>query len=232
MRYLATLILLCSCCALQAQGKWGIRVNQNTDFFSVTYRETNTTTHTTRTYEEPEVRMSRISAAILHVNRGYAQELELFVPQVNGSQAVFPWPHDVRTYPPNSENKYSSYAMRYGVSKNVYSVTRSFALSLGGGLNTYFLKVENAPHFESSFPVLDYVAGLSLNAIPGVNLQASKQLSFVLDCPLKIFDFYYRTVNIKNPAIPLRQQRTNSFETDFFTNAFTVRLGAAYTFGG
>ena len=73
--------------------------------------------------------------------------------------------------------------------------------------------------------------GVSPNAIPGINLQASKRLSFVLDCPLKVFDFYYKMVNIKNPAIPVRQEKDYSFESDFFMNAFTVRLGVAYKLG-
>jgi hypothetical protein len=222
--YLTMLIWLCSCCTLHAQGKWGIRLNQNSDFFSVTYRES-----TTSSYKEDQVRIGRISAAVTYFSGRYTQELEVFLPQTYSSKPTFPWPHDVRGNP--SEGRYSSYAIRYTISRNVYSFTKSLSLSMGGGLNAYFLNDKNVPLVSNWFPVSNYMIGISLNAIPGINLQASKRLSFVLDCPLKILDFYHETVHTKNPAIPVRQQKIRSFETDYFMNAFTVRLGVGYRFG-
>lgn len=230
MRWLVTSILLCSCCVLHAQGKWGIRLNQNTDFFSVTYTETDMNTLITSSNKEREVRIGRISAAVSYLSGEYTQELELFVPQVNGSSPTFPWPHDVRINV-NTEHKYSSYAARYMISRNVYSLTKSLSLSLGGGLNAYCVKDEIMPRNEYAFPVSDYSIGMSLNVIPGVNLKASEHFSFLLDCPLKVFDVYHKTVNTRNPAIPVRRQKERSFETDFFMNAVTVRLGVAYQFG-
>lgn len=226
LQFLATLVGIGICSALHGQGKWGIRLNQNTDFFPVTYTVSNASSYTER-----EVRAGRISAVFSYLRGKYTHELELFVPQVNSSDPIFPWPYAVRSMP-TYKIKYSSYAIRYTISRNVYSFTKSFSLSLGGGLNGYILKVKNVPQVENSFPVSDYMVGMSLNAVPGINLQASRHLSFVLDCPLKVFDFYYRTVNIQNPLIPPRQQKKRSFETDDFMKALTVRLGVAYKFGG
>lgn len=214
---IAILILICGAPQLYAQGNWGVRVNQNTDFFSVESKGS-------------KVQFARISAGVSYVTKKYTHDLELFVPTVKGSSPTFPWRYD------KFENvlftqRFSSYSMRYSVVRN-FQVNNSFYFVLGGALNPYYLKVERLPTNENiAYYNYENFVGVSLNVVPGIKVIATKNLSFVLDCPLKLFDYYHKVYDVKNPAIPVRQQKMPSDHAKFFMNAFTIRLGASYVFG-
>jgi hypothetical protein len=156
-------------------------------------------------------------------------ELELFVPEVKTSTPTFPFLQYLDGSP-DFERKFSSYSLRYTVARN-FSVTKSFFLTLGGGLNPYYIKTEAFPVADNSYYNSYNTWGVSINLLPGLGIAASKHLSFMLDTPIKIFDYYRFVWDVHNPAIPIRQQKMPADETKFFMNAFTMRLGMKYVFG-
>lgn len=224
LRPMATLIALCTCIYVNGQGKWGLRVNQNTDVFSVTYKEDFSS------YEKTEIRISRISAAVDYMRGKYTHDLEFFIPQINASTLQYPWPQTLYEST-RFKNRISSYSLRYTVARNVYSLTKSFFLVLGGALNPYYVKTEGLPQTELSYYASRSVLGISFNVVPGVSLKISKRISFVLDCPIKVFDVYRLIYEVRNPSLPISMQKMKSAEVDFFMNAFTLRLGAMYRLG-
>jgi hypothetical protein len=219
-----TLICLSTCSASLAQGKWGVRVYQNTDIFSVFYWVNSQSPE-----EESHVSFSRFSGAAAYSGRIYTHELELSVPQINGSSPQFAFPYKSRRVE-ESKNRFSSYSIRYTIARNV-RISESFLFVFGAALNPYFTRSENIPQVETAFPVTYNAFGVSLNAVAGINIKATRSLSFIVDCPLKLFDYYHEIREVRNPAIPVRQQKTPSDETKFIMSAFTLRLGASYLFG-
>jgi hypothetical protein len=64
---------------MYGQGRWGIRVNQNTDLFNVTYKDR------LHSVEERQVRFGRFSVGLNYTPNKVTHELELFVPEINAS---------------------------------------------------------------------------------------------------------------------------------------------------
>jgi len=199
---LPSLMIFATWTTSYAQSKWGIRLNQNTDFFYVTYEEK------TQSHQEAKVRFGRLSAAVSYVIAKNTHELELFVPQINASNPSFPLPQ-ILYRKPEFKNSISSFAMRYSAFRSL-SITNTLFFTLGGAFKPYYLKTESLPVVANFFSGSYTSVGFSLNVIPGVTLKPFKQVSFVLDCPLKIFDFYRRAFYVANPAIPVSMRTISS----------------------
>jgi hypothetical protein len=216
--------LLCTTSVMYGQGRWGIRVNQNTDLFNVTYEGY------LHSVEERQVRFGRFSAGLNYTRNKVTHELELFVPEINASadRVRFPWPQELRR-DTNFASEVSSYSLRYALMRNVHSHQR-LQIAFGFAVNPYYLKAESFPLVENVYYAYKSILGASLNLMPAISFRASKHVALTVDCPFKVADFYRRTINVKNPAIPIHQQKTHNSETTFFMSAYTVRVGLSYTF--
>lgn len=218
--------LLCTASLVFGQSRWGIRVNQNTDLFTVTYRESLSSP------KESQVHFGRFSAGLNYTNNKVVHEFELFVPEINAStnHVQFPWPQEL-PHKSDFKNQVSCYSLRYAVMRNMHSLTQRFHLAFGFAVNPYYLKGESIPKMENTYYLSRSILGASLNIMPAINFNASERVVFTLDCPFKVVDFYRATTNIKNPAIPVHQQKTHTSETAFFMKSYTVRIGIAYRLG-
>jgi hypothetical protein len=72
--------------------------------------------------------------------------------------------------------------------------------------------------------------GGSFNVIPRMIFRLSNRFAGDLNIPFKIFDIWWQENLIKNPLIPIAQQRMKDWNHSFLEDAYTMRLGVTYYF--
>jgi hypothetical protein len=224
--FISCLILVSRFSEVSAQGTWGGRINQNTDIFTVT-----DTYH--KSASERKFHFTRMSFGVVYKSQRWRHEIEVFVPEIKASfsHVQFPWAYDVYFHEGTKERT-NSYSVRYALVRNVYSFADRFHFALGLGLNPYYQKFESIPVQENIYYASTTTLGASINVLPAFNFDLlQNRLMITADCPLKLFDFFRSELYIRNPAIPIRQQKMPETTSKFFMNVYTVRIGVTYWFG-
>ena len=220
-------VTLLSCVSTTyGQTEWGIRVNQNTDFFTVTYQNEE------NSFEEHQANFTRLSVELNRIRENVIEELELFIPQINApvDHVQFPWPQEL-TRQNNSINKTSSYSLRYSYTRIIRKQTSAFNVALGAAVNPYYLRAASDPYLSDHYASNRNILGVSLNLVPAVHFNASNHITLVVDCPFKVVDFYYISAITKNPTLPFGEQIIHKTEASFFMQAYTLRTGIMYRVG-
>ena len=223
---LAALYVLVASCTF-GQKSLGIKIYQNTDLFSIEYREWGNSKPTV----SEEVNFNRISlAASLQTKSKFVHEVELFIPEISK-------PLDKIQYPMNYElrrdetfdGEVSSYSFRYEFSKTFTDDTKRLGFGLGAGINPYYVHIEYIPNVETTFYFSSRLYGFVVNVTPRISYRLSNRFSIDLNVPLKIYDLRWEKIRVDNPAIPITQQTVTTLDNIFFEDAYTIRLGVMYT---
>lgn len=208
------------------QKKYGIKIYQNTDIFKTQYYESRGRTLTKLNV----VNFSRPSLAIdIHTKNSFTHEIELLIPEVSKSVENIQYPlnyefrKDITT-----KGKASSYSIRYELNKTLTNESNRFSFSAGVGINPYYVRIEYIPIVETTFYMSTKLYGFAFNLTPRLKYKLSKRISVDLNIPLKIYDLRGQRNWIRNPLIPIGQQKNNDYRSIFFETAYTIRLGLMY----
>lgn len=216
-------ILICS----YGQGKFGIKVYQNTDIFEVGYFESGVN----ESEKSNHINFNRLSIGIsVTTKNNFTHEIELLIPEISKSinSVQFPMNYEFRKGD-TFDGKISTYSIRYEMNKTFSNNLNRLAFNVGVGLNPYYVHIEYTPNTSTAFYFSNIFYGAALNFTPRINYKLSNRLILDLNIPLKIYDLRWEKTNIKNPSIPIRQQTVKDFDSIFFENAYTIRLGLMYT---
>lgn len=219
--------ILCFFIALNSfsQKKYGIKIYQNTDFFQKSYYESAATITT-----DDIINFDRFSVAFnVILDNGLMHEMEIFIPEISKSSNTIKFPFNYTFRNDNSfKTEVSSYSLRYELNKSILKASSRFGLSLGLGLNPYFLELESIPKVSNAYSARKNYFGIALNLTTRMQYQLTRRLIIDLNFPLKIYDLRWEQTKIENPLIPRHHQITKDFEAKFFEDVYTMRLGIMY----
>ena len=113
----------------------------------------------------------------------------------------------------------SSYSLRYELSKRLTNESKRFGLYIGAGINPYYVHLEYIPNDETTYYWSTKLYGFALNFVPRISYKISRRFNVDLNVPLKVYDLRVEKNQVNNPAIPIRQQTTESGCITFFLKA-------------
>jgi hypothetical protein len=223
---LLALIAVLATNAVSGQTRIQLKLYQNTDFFNVSYQNSDTQ----ETRETDVTNFDRISLAVAFSgNRNLSHEIEFFVPERSRSiyDVKFPMDYEFReSYRFTSE--ISTYSFRYELDKSFNPSNRVF-FSLGVGINPYYTKSEYEPTMPNTYYRGVKIFGVSLNVVPRINFKITPRFLMEFNIPFKIYDLRDKESEIHNPAIPIRDQvMKDDLKHIFFESTYTLRLGIVY----
>jgi hypothetical protein len=174
--------------------------------------------------QEPEIYLARTSLAIQFSNReDLFQEVEFSYAQV-----AIPVVHQVFPSVEHVDVTKDYVGMQYELNK-VFGKGADFRFSLGGGALLYGLLTRREPQTNGGVYLReDRYIGTIINLIPRIQYDISKRFIADLNFKLALFDVYYHHQRTHNLMLPMRQQREDHVETDFFPPAYNVRIGLGY----
>jgi len=110
--------------------------------------------------------------------------------------------------------------------------SKQLAFNIGLALNPYFVNAEYKPkpNNPNTFYSSEKYFGGSFNVIPRMIFRLSNRFTGDLNVPFKIFDIWREVYEVKNPLIPISQQRKQDWKYSFLEAAYTIRLGITYYF--
>ena len=191
----------------------GVRLYQNSDFFEVK-KEYYPTDKITRS---SQVNFNRFSLSIILKTKKVTHELELFIPEITKptNKAQFPKNYQHKTGGPFS-SEFTSYSFRYEIKKHLAGKS-DLHFNAGIAVNPYYLLIERNPEFPGYFYNYERYSGASFNIIPEIQYNFTNRFSLVLNTPINVFDFHHKIWHVKNPSIPVRQQKIeDTNEHSFF----------------
>jgi hypothetical protein len=211
------------------QGKFGIKIYQNTDVFSVTTTDNDVSPSITSI--SSQTNFNRISIALQIKSRNKLNhQIELMIPEISKQipdvQLPFSYQFIKRK---ESKSSITTISFRYEISKSLYSF-KNFRLNLGFGLSPYYVFQERksySPNFFDSY--LEYY-GASFNTIPYITYNVTNRFGLEISFPFTIYNLQKVTQHIANPAIPIKQQTNVGLESNFSNNVYTIRFGMLYVF--
>jgi hypothetical protein len=224
---LALLLFIAISIYSPAQNTVGIKVYQNTDAFETQFYETGPRTYT----KVDNLHFSRISLALdFKTKKGLVHEFEILVPEFSKApeKVMFPLNYEFRRGL-TIEGNVSTLSFRYEINKTLTDKSRPFAFILGGGINPYFIDIRYEPKDAMTYQWLTKLYGFSFNITPRIQYKLNGRFSIDLNVPLKIYDLSKEDNWVKNPSIPISQQKKDETSNTFFENVYTVRLGLMYT---
>lgn len=84
------------------------------------------------------------------------------------------------------------------------------------------------PNTSIAFRNSYYTSGISLAVVSAVFIKVSDQLFFDASIPVSLFSTGFEHLRTDNPLIPIRHQRSNSWEGDFLPPVYQVKMGIVY----
>jgi hypothetical protein len=221
------LLTLAGSIVVFGQRSFGIKIYQNTDIFDSEVTDTDAKTKTT----VHNVNAGRFTIALNLVSKNkMIHEIELFIPEVSKSLDNMQYPMDYnfrKSY--RIEGKGSSYSLRYELSKMVTKEDKRLRFSGGVGVNPYYVHLEYFPLNTQTYYSSSRLYGAAINIIPRLTFDLAQGFYLDLSVPLKVYDLRVDEFQVNNPAIPVEQQISTDYNSIFFENAYTIRLGLAYT---
>jgi|GEM_PF-1941528 len=224
MKYFFTVcaFIFLSTVSVYGQRSWGIRVYQNTDFFKVV-KSTDSGKE-----EKLHSNLGRFSLAFtVSGKKRFNHELELFLPEFNRpiDKVMFPYPYKYNIQVTDIK-KSDTYSFRYSVSKIFGLPSDRFRLSLGAGVNPYFIRTDYNVYFvHGGYSGYYQTKGISLNILPAMQYRISKRFDLSVSVPFKLFDYKWLKQYSPNPAVPISQETRKDTKKDFLDQAYTIRLG-------
>ncbi|MFM9840896.1 MAG: hypothetical protein ACKVOQ_21695 [Cyclobacteriaceae bacterium] len=228
-QHLSIIVILLSTHFSFGQGKFGIKVYQNTDIFSITTIDYDVNPSLTSTFSRTN--FNRISIVLqMAAKNKLIHEIELIIPEFSKpiSNPQFPFNYAFRKRN-DLDNLMTTISLRYEIHKKIHSVG-NIHINLGIGLNPYYINVEDISKTPNTYDRYTKYFGGSLNLIPSIIYKISNQFSLEINCPFKIYDLMNVTNRIANPAIPINQQTSTKIENGFLYNIYTFRFGVSYYF--
>jgi hypothetical protein len=228
MKKILLLSLALGCCfPAFAQKETSIKIYQNTDRFQTVVNESWKNQITTIDV----LNFNRLSVA-LSIKKWLSHEVELFLPEISKpvEHIKIPMNYEIKK-DPRFEGTGSSFSLRYEIGKFLTKEQKQVRFAMAAGVNPYYLKIDYEPNVTTAYPSYNRTYGASFNIIPRFTFDITERLFLDLNIPLKLFDLQMNKTHIRNPAIPIRQQINEYLETKFFENAYTIRLGLAYSLG-
>lgn len=218
--------MIAICCS--AQRSFQAKVYQNTDYFNVSYY--NSQTNSTRNTNE--LNFSRISLAFaINTNKNFIHEMEIIIPELSKSINKVKLPLDYSFQDDGTRvGTISTFSLRYEISKIVSNPSKKFRFNLGLGINPYFTETEYEPEVSNAYYGNTKLLGASFNIIPRINCNFTDKILIDLNIPFKLYDLQNEETSDNNPSLPIRQQTSNEFTNTFFEDAYTIRLGVSYVF--
>jgi hypothetical protein len=225
--YLIILVLFISGpVSTHAQSHAAIKIYQNTDIFETEYYESGND----RLTQFENVNFSRISVAVsIPAKTGNIHEIEVFIPEISKSLDDLQFPMNYRFRKDISlDGNADAYSFRYEFSKILTDESKRFSVRVGAGVNPYYVAIEYVPNDPGSYYRATKVYGFATNITPGIKYALGERMSVDLNVPLKVYDMRMEYNRVSNPAIPIRQQKSNDQRHIFFESAYTIRFGLAY----
>lgn len=105
-----------------------------------------------------------------------------------------------------------------------------FKFLLGVGIQLYYQQDHFDPKLEWAYERRYQNIGTTLLLIPRLQYVINEHFSIDLNIKFGMLTAREDLKRIKSPAIPLSQQRTDNFETEFIPKEYNARLGIGYTF--
>ncbi len=211
-----------------AQRTFQAKVYQNTDYFKVSYynSQTNSTTNSNN------VNFSRISLAFaINTRKNFTHEFEILIPELSKSIYNVKLPLNYSFQDDEArEGTINTYSLRYELSKVLSDPFKKIRFNLGLGMNPYFTETEYEPKASYAYYTNTKLFGVSFNLIPRINYNITDRILIDLNIPFKLYDLQFEDTRVNNPSLPIRQQSSNEFTDVFFENAYTIRLGVSYVF--
>ncbi len=227
--YLLLSSLLLFAISSSAQRSFQVKVYQNTDYFDVSYY--NSQTNSSR--NSNELNFSRISLAFaINTRKNFVHEIEIIIPELSKSiyNVKLPLDYSFQDDGPRV-GTISTYSFRYELSKVLSNPSKKFRFNLGLAINPYFTDTEYEPensiaYYKSNTKLF----GVSFNIVPRINYNITDRILIDLNIPFKLYDLQNKETRINNPALPIRQQTSSEFTNVFFEDVYTIRLGVSYVF--
>lgn len=88
-----------------------------------------------------------------------------------------------------------------------------------------------SPNTSIAFRNSYFTSGVSLAVVPAIFVKMRDQLFFDLGIPVGLFSAGFEHFRIDNPLIPVRNQRSNSWEGDFLPPVYQAQMGITYLLG-
>ncbi|MEJ1236586.1 hypothetical protein WBG78_00570 [Chryseolinea sp. T2] len=226
---IALFFMLTSAISVIAQKSFSIKLYQNSDFFDSEINDWDTRTTTT----VHNANFNRFSVAVsLTSKKRFTHELEIFIPEFSKSLGDLQYPMDYSISKGSSiEGKAGSWSLRYELSKVLTKANKGLQFSAGAGINPYLVRIEYFSNNPQTYYSSSDLYGAAITIVPRVSYKLFPAFSLELSMPFKVYDLRVNQRRIDNPAIPIAQQETKSYNSIFFESVYTIRLGLSYTFG-
>lgn len=118
-------------------------------------------------------------------------------------------------------------AVRYEYMYNIFSFPRRFSPSISAAITPYFQYQNTHPHTSLNYPTSFRAIGGKLSIIPRLNIKLTKRCFLDVNLPIMLFDQSIQRVILKNPSLPLNQQRNSYGNSAFFSGIgdISARIG-------
>ncbi|HZY79656.1 MAG TPA: hypothetical protein VFE50_09045 [Cyclobacteriaceae bacterium] len=211
-----------------AQRSVGVKIYQNTDVFEKQYYDSRFGVTT----KVNSVNYSRVSVALsIDRKNGWVQEVEVLMPEISRPLEKAQYPMNYKFRQGEFNGKVSAYSARYELNRLLTNAESRIAFFFGVGLNPYFVNAVYSPTSPNWFKSSTATYGVVLNITPRVAYRISERFSVDVNVPFKVYDLRGEYNYYRNPAIPMRQRKENTFSSVFFEQAYTFRVGVLYRLG-
>jgi hypothetical protein len=213
------------------QGKFGVKIYQNTDMFSVKYYTDAGFSSSSESLSN-KTNFTRASIALQITSKNkLTHEIEFMNPELSKStdNPLFPFNYKLNITQ-LAYNSITTVSARYTVSKTVYSLNR-LNFDLGIGINPYYVLQESISKIPTRYNSYLKYYGASFNVVPEVKFKLMLNLYLDLSVPFKIYDLNSEIFHVSNPSIPIDQQTiSEKTSNSFFDKVYTIRIGILYAF--
>jgi len=120
----------------------------------------------------------------------------------------------------------SSISLRYEYIINFFKKSDCIlAPSLGCAINPYFDQTKQKPHTTQAFPSSYVTFGAKGFIIPRLTYYYNSKCFFDFNIPIALFDAQNKFSTVRNPGIPVANQRISDGNFDVLPKQFYLRLG-------